>query len=406
MRIISTVLAIVMLIFALSGCSMETIGRGNNAIAVSIPETSLPDVDGTYTKDIRIIVNGNEHTGTALIMGSGEMLLPIAGIVKIIRGAVDLDLVSRQMRIKLNDNKIVLNFESTLISVNDTEYQLDIPVTVIENTVFAPLQLFSDYMQVGFGATDNDIYISANPAARIPVILYHHLLPEERNKTVENNFLVVNTEDFEKQMKYLRDKGFFTLTISDLEGFLYNGKSLPERSVMINFDDGYYSNIIYAYPILKQYGHRATIFLITHYVEELGDNQPQIDERGPIFTAAKSIPGTEDVFETASHSHDMHKLLEGSKETVLCSETKENIISDTRKSFEFVSNHSAYAYPRTKYNQNVIDALTEVGIKMAFTAGDTYVTADTNPFELGRISIFEYTPFDSFKEIVNGKFAP
>jgi hypothetical protein len=53
----------------------------------------------------------------------------------------------------------------------------------------------------------------------------------------------------------------------------------------------------------------------------------------------------------------------------------------------------------------VIDALTEVGIKMAFTAGDTYVTADTNPFELGRISIFEYTPFDSFKEIVNGKFA-
>jgi peptidoglycan/xylan/chitin deacetylase (PgdA/CDA1 family) len=403
MRVFITILVLAMLL-AVTGCGMENMGWNNNALAAHLPEASLSTADGISAKNIRIIANGKAHQGMGLVMDNGGILLPVKGIINLIGGDADLDLESQQMSIVINDTGIVLNINSKLISIDGAEFQLDIPVTLLDNIVFAPLQLFTDHMRIGFGISNDDIYVSSSPATSIPVLLYHHLLPEQKNKTLEENSLVVSTESFDKQMRYLHDKGFYTLTISDMEEFLYNGKGLPERSVMIHFDDGYYSNIVYAYPILKQYGHRATIFFITHYIKELGDNQPGIDDSGPVFTAAKSIPGTEDVFETASHSHDMHKLMEGTYDTVLSRETKENIILDTQKSFEFVGNHSAYAYPRTVYNQNVIDALTEAGIKMAFAAGDTYVTADTNPFELGRISIFRYVDFDAFKEIVNGSF--
>jgi len=376
----------------------ETLVKADETL-VKADETHVK-ADEIYTEYVRIIVDGEAFQAITKIV-NGEMLLPLQDMTILLGGSIDLDSEARQANIAVGDNQIALSIDGAFASANGIAFQLDIPVRTIDDITYAPLQLFSDYLNVGFGRSDSAIYISATPATSIPVLLYHHLLPDEKNITQQENALVVSTESFDKQMKYLHDNGFYTLTISDMEEFLYNGKCLPERSVMIHFDDGYYSNFVYGYPILKQYGHRAIVFFITHYIEDYGENQPPIDQGGSVFTAAKSIKGAEDVFETASHSHDMHKLVEGTKNTVLSQETKENIISDTLRSFDFVSNHTAYAYPRTQYNTNVIEALTDAGIKIAFIGGDTYVTADSNPFELNRIPLFRYISLEGFESIVN-----
>jgi peptidoglycan/xylan/chitin deacetylase (PgdA/CDA1 family) len=269
--------------------------------------------------------------------------------------------------------------------------------------ILVPLCFVADVLGVGAGFANDTVILSTRPAQRIPMLVYHHILPDEKNRTQQTNAAVISTENFEQQMRYLYDNNFYTITLDELEAFLYRGRPLPENSVMIHFDDGYYSNFVYAYPILQRYGLRAVVFFITHLIEDLGDVQPPMDHDGITWTAAHTISGTEDVFETASHSHNMHRLAPETDSTILAMETWENILHDTRRSFEFVSNHAAYAYPRGQYNDIIIGALEEAGITMAFTVRNGYVTENSDPMRLDRFVIFRETAFWRFRSIVNGR---
>jgi hypothetical protein len=95
----------------------------------------------------------------------------------------------------------------------------------------------------------------------VPVLMYHSINYEKGNE------LRVPKEVFREQMKYLKDKGYTTLTLDEFYDFLINNKPVPEKSVVITFDDGYKDNYENAYPILKEFGFNATIFDITSTVD-------------------------------------------------------------------------------------------------------------------------------------------
>ena len=236
----------------------------------------------------------------------------------------------------------------------------------------------------------------------IPILLYHHILPDEMHWAHEENPFTVSTEAFEAQMQYLYDNDFHTLTLSELEAFLYEGTSLPERSVMIHFDDGYYSNFVYAYPILQRFGQRAVVFMITGEIEALGDYQPEMDHNCLTWTAAHSLIGKEDVFELASHTHALHDFAANSGETRFVQATREEIIADVRRSFDFLPNHTAFAYPYGQYSDAAIEALREVGIRMAFTTREEMVRPDSDPFSLGRFKVWRDMTLARFGEIIRG----
>lgn len=239
-------------------------------------------------------------------------------------------------------------------------------------------------------------------ALRVPVLLYHHILPDADNQTMQDNAWTISTENFERQMQYLYDNNFHTLTHAELEAFLYHDTPLPPNSVLIHFDDGYYSNFVYAYPILQHFGHRATVFMITEWIEYLGDYQPAMDHAALTWTAAHTMWRTTDVFEFASHSHAMHDFAPGEDRTIMYRATHAAIVADTRRSFDFLDNHTAFAYPLGQYNDTIIAALQEAGITMAFTVVDGYVTRDSAPFHLNRFTVWRDMSMESFSEIVNG----
>ena len=168
--------------------------------------------------------------------------------------------------------------------------------------------------------------MSEKKAEKIPVLLYHHILKQEdidKYNWSKNNS-VLSLETFEKQMDYLYENGFYTATLDELQAFLNGEIILPEKTVIITFDDGYLSNALYAYPIMKKYNFRGTIFMIGYGVDDIQESfNPSSIQSLSIHEAYKY----EDVFDCESHTYKLHDIDKNGKKLLLSSD-KETIIND------------------------------------------------------------------------------
>lgn len=90
----------------------------------------------------------------------------------------------------------------------------------------------------------------------VPVLNYHKI------DTLHHS-LSLSPQEFEDQIRYLHESGYTGITPDQLMAHHKYGRGLPEKPVLITFDDGYADNYTNAFPILKKYGFTATIFLVT-----------------------------------------------------------------------------------------------------------------------------------------------
>jgi peptidoglycan/xylan/chitin deacetylase (PgdA/CDA1 family) len=90
------------------------------------------------------------------------------------------------------------------------------------------------------------------------VLMYHHVLPGHSR-------LSVKTASFERQIAWLARAGYVSLTARQFADYL-DGAPVPEKSVLITFDDGYLDNWVYAHPVLQRHGMHAVMFLITGWI--------------------------------------------------------------------------------------------------------------------------------------------
>ena len=95
----------------------------------------------------------------------------------------------------------------------------------------------------------------------VPVLMYHSIDYEKGNE------LRVPKEVFREQMNFLKQKGYTTLTLNELYNFFINNKPVPDKAIVITFDDGYKDNFENAFPVLKELGFNATVFVITSTVD-------------------------------------------------------------------------------------------------------------------------------------------
>ena len=80
-------------------------------------------------------------------------------------------------------------------------------------------------------------------AYSIPVLYYHHVEPTDPARP----------EVFEAQMQYLAGKGYHSVSLNELYGFMTGSGRVPRKSFVLTFDDGFYCNYHYLLPILKKY---------------------------------------------------------------------------------------------------------------------------------------------------------
>jgi peptidoglycan/xylan/chitin deacetylase (PgdA/CDA1 family) len=94
----------------------------------------------------------------------------------------------------------------------------------------------------------------------VPVLTYHDIGPQARGR------LVIAARSFAEQMRYLKANHYRVITLAEFHEFLQLKRQLPRRAVVLTFDDGYRSFLTHAYPILKELGFTATLFVYTDYV--------------------------------------------------------------------------------------------------------------------------------------------
>lgn len=101
----------------------------------------------------------------------------------------------------------------------------------------------------------------------VPVLMYHHVRPQ-------GGMIACTPENFESQLQWLQKKGYRSLSLDEFAQHLA-GKNMG-KAVLITFDDGYLNNWVYAFPLLKKYGFKATIFLVTSWLNH-GEVRPNAD---------------------------------------------------------------------------------------------------------------------------------
>ncbi len=188
------------------------------------------------------------------------------------------------------------------------------------------------------------------PAVKVPILVYHSIRPLSLNPTPDEKAFTISPEMFEKQMQYLNENNYTTITFDDLFNY-FQGKKLPENPVIINFDDGWENQYTYAFPILKNTNTIATFYIFTNAIDRknyLSWNQiKEISEAGMEF---------------GDHSH-YHPYLWKIQD-------KDELDREIIKSKEIIENHldkpvTTFAYPFGLYSSTTVEAVKEAGFTTA-----------------------------------------
>jgi len=197
----------------------------------------------------------------------------------------------------------------------------------------------------------------------VPILCYHRLTDKC------NSSMCLSPKVFDEQMKYLKNNGYRTISLEQLQCFLEFKCSIPEKSVIITLDDGYRSAYDVAYPVLKKYGFTATLFIYTDYVG--------VSKNAMTWSQLKEMKA--DGFEVGSHtiSHaDLTQQRDGETFRVY-QDRIEKEIGESKKIIDkrLNQNTTTFAFPFGRYNSTVLRICRQKGYITSVS-----VNRGSNPF--------------------------
>lgn len=211
----------------------------------------------------------------------------------------------------------------------------------------------------------------------VPVLMYHSIAVEEGNP------IRMPVEQFDSEMKYIKDQGYTTLTMKELYSYFENQVPVPEKSIVITLDDGYSDNYTAAFPVLKKYGLKATVFVVTSTIDVNPNclTSAQIKEMDKAGIQIESHTVTHRDLDSLSYSEQLAEL----------KDSKAALEKLLGRTVDYV------AYPTGKYNDDTIKAVAEAGYKMAFTTNGRWSDKADGILTLDRVYISTFHSMDVFK---------
>lgn len=144
--------------------------------------------------------------------------------------------------------------------------------------------------------------VTAEPAVEIPIVMYHSVLEDE----TRHGKYVISPNEFESDVEYLENHGYTTVLIEDLINYTKGG-TLPEKPIVLTFDDGYYNNYLYAYEIAKAHNVRFVISPIGSCAELYSQNEDKNAYYSHATWEQLKEMADSGLVEVQNHSYDLHK---------------------------------------------------------------------------------------------------
>ena len=212
---------------------------------------------------------------------------------------------------------------------------------------------------------------------KLAVIMYHGFTDTHNESTY-----VINAKKLEDDIIYLKNNGFSFVTPGDLTNFCDYGTPLPEKCVMLTFDDGYLNNYLYAYPIIKKHNTRVTISPIAYYTDyHTNHHDPNPAYAHMTWSQLKEMSDS-GLCDIQNHSYNMHSLQNGRKGSARAvSETpkdyREAFLHDLFKAHSSVTQAIgkepiAYAYPFGSISYETRALLKCCGYRVSFSCEEGY----------------------------------
>lgn len=215
---------------------------------------------------------------------------------------------------------------------------------------------------------------------------YDHTNSSEKiNCMNANSTICLSDIQFEEQMKYLKENHFYTATMKDVERFIDGEVQLPERTVLITIDDGYFVDS--AVKVLEKYDLHATLFLIGALSEE---------------EKWKTNAWYSTSLELHSHTYNRHTpgICSGGQGSIMKCGNKEDLLEDLKKSREQLNGSTVFCYPFFEYNDYAIEVLKEAGFTMAFAGGRQKIKVGSNKMKLPRYGIINTSKLTDFIKVI------
>ena len=217
----------------------------------------------------------------------------------------------------------------------------------------------------------------------IAVLNYHFFYTSSLGEGC-NESICLDTAKLREHLDYLKANHYKTLTMSEFRRWMYGEIELPTNSVLLTVDDGAMGtgkhNGNKLIPILEEYKMHATLFLITGWWDIENYRSPYLDIQ--------------------SHTYDMHQYGSCGRGQINCA-TYEEAKTDLEKSLAIIGNNDSFCFPFYMYNNTSLQAVKDVGFKLAFVGGNRKANRQMNKYLITRYPIQSDISLQTFINIVS-----
>jgi peptidoglycan/xylan/chitin deacetylase (PgdA/CDA1 family) len=223
---------------------------------------------------------------------------------------------------------------------------------------------------------------------RVPILMYHYISDPPKGANDIRRDLSLPGPDFELQLRYLVNEGYHSISMQDLIMHIQQGTPLPEKPIILTFDDGYKDAFTVAVPLLKKYGFTGTFFIFTQPI--MKENRDYLSWQEIELMSAAGM-------EIGSHSAS-HPDLREQPDDVLMSE-----IVDSKKEIEAHIHKPvrSFCYPANTYNSGVIQKVQEAGYWAAVTTQQGVEHTSDNRLLLRRVRVRGESGLERFHAALN-----
>lgn len=226
----------------------------------------------------------------------------------------------------------------------------------------------------------------------VPVLMYHSLTVKKSNQWT------LPPEDFEADLKYLSENGYQTVGVSDLIAYVDGSAPLPEKPVMLTFDDGHYNNLTQALPLLEKYDMKMVLSVIGEAAEKFSETPDISEAYGHLSWEQLREAAESGRIELSNHTYSLHSNRTGRdgcriKKGESTEEYREMLTADVGRLQQMLEENCGvtpvcFAYPFGSRCGEALDVLKEMGFRVTLScnSGNNLITRGDPDclYDLGR----------------------